>query len=316
MKIDGFYGKQPLLKKNIVLVGTGVGITPLLSMAWDICHRQAGHVTLLWSVRHVDEFLAFAPSLVAAMDKYGQMLRVKVWLTGGGEDVPTQTRNKLRTIRARTRSSVDEVAVLPMMHVADSPVFKALLAMLVGVAAFAWSESLQQEDGEYHNIPDVVNLVNLLMVTASIAGCALACHLLLDLLRCESLQQKDVKCDKASSSEYAAEIDGISQIQISDLPNPTKIVGDFYAEIEEKLADNENHFDSILTGLVDGRVGSGRPRLQDEFTEIASKMVSKTEISVVGCGSRQMINIVMDVGAKKMIAAPTPTVQIVKHIIR
>jgi len=86
VRVDGFYGHNliPNLpdKHGVVLVGGGIGVTPMVSLAMDICETQKSkHVTLLWVVRTIDEFHIFADELCEACHRYGSQLTVKVWIT-------------------------------------------------------------------------------------------------------------------------------------------------------------------------------------------------------------------------------------------
>lgn len=95
LKIDGFYGHAAAEKlcgaptalseaprKAIVLVGGGVGVTPLLSIMADACVRpNTARVVLLWCTRTYDEFTAFAPRLLEAKMEYGERLEIHVAIT-------------------------------------------------------------------------------------------------------------------------------------------------------------------------------------------------------------------------------------------
>jgi hypothetical protein len=85
IRLDGFYGADLAAslktKSMVVLIGGGIGITPMISVAMDICTTSTTPVTLIWVVRSVDEFLIFADKLCDAETRFGDRLNVKVWIT-------------------------------------------------------------------------------------------------------------------------------------------------------------------------------------------------------------------------------------------
>ena len=93
VKVDGFYGHAAAEKlvpgntgaggarKGVLLVGGGVGVTPLLSILTDVCARTDAPVALLWCTRTVAEFLALAPRIACARARYGARLQVNVAIT-------------------------------------------------------------------------------------------------------------------------------------------------------------------------------------------------------------------------------------------
>ena len=87
VKIDGFFGHNAtsaLLAKPrtaVVLVGGGVGVTPLLSILADLSEQPSTNVFLVWSTRTNKEFLAFAPRIAAAKARLGERLHARVAIT-------------------------------------------------------------------------------------------------------------------------------------------------------------------------------------------------------------------------------------------
>ena len=86
VKIDGFFGHNAtsaLAKPRtaVVLVGGGVGVTPLLSILADLSEQPSTNVFLVWCTRTNKEFLAFAPRIAAAKARLGERLHARVAIT-------------------------------------------------------------------------------------------------------------------------------------------------------------------------------------------------------------------------------------------
>merc|ERR1711935_1107250 len=84
MRIDAFYGDYSeglAHKKAVVLVGGGIGITPMISLGMDLIATQSDlPVTILWVCRTVQEFEIFSEMLNHAKVRHDN-LTVKVWIT-------------------------------------------------------------------------------------------------------------------------------------------------------------------------------------------------------------------------------------------
>ena len=60
MCLDAFYGHDAKLalkdKHAEVFVGGGIGVTPMLSVALDLCCTNAMPISFIWVVRTIEEF--------------------------------------------------------------------------------------------------------------------------------------------------------------------------------------------------------------------------------------------------------------------
>ena len=60
MCLDAFYGHDAKLeledKHTEVFVGGGIGVTPMLSVALDLCCTNTMPISFIWVVRTIEEF--------------------------------------------------------------------------------------------------------------------------------------------------------------------------------------------------------------------------------------------------------------------
>ena len=74
-----------------MLVGGGIGVTPMVSLTMGLLRHSLQKVTLIWVVRTIDEFQIFSKELCQARVRYGSRLVVKVWITlSQPEPVPVE----------------------------------------------------------------------------------------------------------------------------------------------------------------------------------------------------------------------------------
>jgi predicted ferric reductase len=86
VRLDGFYGHHQLsqlehYKDGAILVGGGIGVTPMMSLAMGLLGQTCQKVTLIWVVRTIDEFQIFSKDICQARQRYGSRFTVKVWIT-------------------------------------------------------------------------------------------------------------------------------------------------------------------------------------------------------------------------------------------
>jgi ferredoxin-NADP reductase len=89
VRVDGFYDEDTCglkqHKDGAILVGGGIGITPMMSMAMGLLRgTKSTKVNLFWVVRTIDEFRIFSKELVQHLRRYGveeDRFNVKVWIT-------------------------------------------------------------------------------------------------------------------------------------------------------------------------------------------------------------------------------------------
>ena len=84
IKWDCYYGGPAdnlHSRTAVVLLGGGIGVTPLLSIMKDLCHRGTTRVFLLWSVTSLHECNSFVADLCRAKVEFGSRLTVLIWIT-------------------------------------------------------------------------------------------------------------------------------------------------------------------------------------------------------------------------------------------
>lgn len=116
IKLDGYYGGpvDALQSRTaVVLIGGGIGVTPLLSIAKDLCHRSSARVFLLWAVTSLDELRVFSEDLCRAKVDHGPQLTVHLWITREGLPRQAVAERCLRHIAGRDTSAGNRLSRLP-----------------------------------------------------------------------------------------------------------------------------------------------------------------------------------------------------------
>jgi len=101
VRLDGFYGVNSGVcdklqdKDGIILVGGGIGVTPMMSLAMELNKTSPLlPITLMWVARTVEEFSIFSEELAIAMHS-NKNFKAKVWITNmkgvGGGALPEQS---------------------------------------------------------------------------------------------------------------------------------------------------------------------------------------------------------------------------------
>jgi len=113
VRLDGFYGHNaiPSLSQRsaVVLVGGGIGVTPMISVATDLLNNSSSKapITLMWVVRTVTEFSILADDLASAMKAHDN-LQVRVWITLSQSE-PALTQDTEQPIRAVDKDNVNQL---------------------------------------------------------------------------------------------------------------------------------------------------------------------------------------------------------------
>ena len=297
MRIDAFYGDYSEVlahKKAVVLVGGGIGITPMISLGMNLIATQPDlPVTILWVCRTVQEFEIFSNMLNQAKCRY-ENLTVKVWIT---LSLPEPKISKEAVMLLDTDKEKCDLILStlkpPPLHKdkkmldpsdeAKNHLFKKAppgleplgnavamtVAMLFALCGYAASVSFAREKGIEHQ--SVKTLIDMGIVM----GLILVVVVVLILAR-PLLHKKFKKKGKEDDSETNNN-DGLSDSETNSL------------EAGSRGTDTD-----VYRDMLEGRIGS-RPDMKAEFDELALAHHRDTNddfdsIGVLACGPKAMTN--------------------------
>jgi len=119
VRLDGFYGNGMCDQitqghsDGVILVGGGIGVDPMMSLAIELCETTSTPITLIWIVRTIEEFSIFTQELVNAQNLYKGRFRAKVWITMSTHD---ETINKeVNGITKATLFDMDSIDQLDLV---------------------------------------------------------------------------------------------------------------------------------------------------------------------------------------------------------
>lgn len=297
MRIDAFYGDYSEVlahKKAVVLVGGGIGITPMISLGMNLIATQPDlPVTILWVCRTVQEFEIFSNMLNQAKCRY-ENLTVKVWIT---LSLPEPKISKEAVMLLDTDKEKCDLILStlkpPPLHKdkkmldpsdeAKNHLFKKAppgleplgnavamtVAMLFALCGYAASVSFAREKGiEHQTVKTFIDM-------GIVMGLILVVVVVLILAR-PLLYKKFKKKGKEDDSETNNN-DGLSDSETNSL------------EAGSRGTDTD-----VYRDMLEGRIGS-RPDMKAEFDELALAHHRDTSddfdsIGVLACGPKAMTN--------------------------
>jgi predicted ferric reductase len=315
VRLDGFYGandvhKQLQNKHGAVLVGGGIGVTPMISLALEMCQTNTMPVTLFWVVRTVEEFGIFSSELAEAQRRY-KHLTVKVWITlsmpeSGDNDggllksellelndfdrveyilrsvTPLKQADKLEQKPSRSR-------VFRMNEPGIQGAFNAMvmcISMVLALIAFAITTKMFRVEKYSSIVQDKVSLVELCMVCSFVIiwiGFVIVIVRRLVDYYVQKFKPADENLDATVSVlEMTARQSNNSSFESEEV------------DTEDAGAKTEHE---ILQSLIVGNVGL-RPDFAIEFGSFAQEVLkinalastgSTVEIGVLACGPPQMV---------------------------
>jgi len=185
MRIDAFYGdysKELENKKAVVLVGGGIGVTPMISLGMDLVASDPDlPVTIMWVCKTLQEFEIFSTQLSHACQCYPN-LTVKAWVTFSlpedrikkadiqslvlDEEKVDMVMGVLKPPRTNTEDELSPGN--NYLFVKDSPGLESLsnalsmlLAMVLGLTAYTTTKDLEKEK---EIVEDKWTLVQIMLV--------------------------------------------------------------------------------------------------------------------------------------------------------
>ena len=315
VRLDGFYGandvhNQLQNKHGAVLIGGGIGITPMISLALEMCQTNTMPVTLFWVVRTIEEFGIFSSEFAEAQLRY-KHFEVKVWITlsmpeSGNNDgcllksevlelndfdrveyilrsmTPLKQVDKLEQKPSRSR-------VFRMNEPGIQGAFNAMVmcfSMVLALIAFAFTTKTFQHEKYSSVVQDKVSLVELCMVCSFVI-----IWIVLVILIVRPLVDYYVQKFKPTGENIDATV---SVLEMTEHQSKSSSYENEEEEIEDGGAKTEHE---ILQSMIIGNVGL-RPNFAIEFDSIAQKVLkvnalaktdSTVEIGVLACGPAQMV---------------------------
>eukprot|EP00531_Pseudo-nitzschia_arenysensis_P006654 CAMPEP_0116136866 /NCGR_PEP_ID=MMETSP0329-20121206/11957_1 /TAXON_ID=697910 /ORGANISM="Pseudo-nitzschia arenysensis, Strain B593" /LENGTH=780 /DNA_ID=CAMNT_0003631771 /DNA_START=281 /DNA_END=2623 /DNA_ORIENTATION=+ len=306
MRIDAFYGDysdELSHKKAVVLVGGGIGITPMISLGMDLIATDRNlPVTILWVCRTVQEFEIFSEMLCKAKRQHPN-LTAKVWITlSVAEDkISKQDVNKLETEQEKcdlvlslfkpTTTLQKDKEKLSDTDEAKNHLFRKAtpgleplgnavamtIAMIFALTGYAASVNFSRDQGiEGQHAKTLIDM-------GIVMGMILVVFVVLVVVRpllFEAKKNTEGVVDRTNSNSSTD-------------------------KDEEELSDSENvefgsrvrHAD-VYRSMLQGRIGC-RPDMKAEFHELANRHKRDTNenfdmVGVLACGPKAMTNAIAD----------------------
>lgn len=191
VRMDGFYGVNDGIvdhlqgKDGVIFVGGGIGVTPMMSLAMEMCETCGIPVSLMWVVRSIDEFGIFSTELTHARRKHEQF-KTKSWITlSNQQPVPTddgrefdkamlsEFENCELVLRSIKKSQPPNGITTAAPFIMDQPSLSGAsnaavmtLSLVFALVAYALAVRMSDEDTYADTVQDYITLMELTMATA------------------------------------------------------------------------------------------------------------------------------------------------------
>jgi len=334
VRLDGFYGHSNACedlkqKDGVVLVGGGIGVTPMISLAMELCETNTSPVALFWIVRTIDEFSIFSTEIREAQRRYKHLI-VKVWITlsrpePGNKDEGL-VKSKLleinesdqveRILKALNQnettnsieSTVPSTGIFQMSEPGMSGAFNAIamaLSIFLALFAFALTAEMSRKEKFEDVIVDKMSLIELGMVCFFVLiWIAVVVLIASPLVRYMLQKYKPVSARKTNAKNTKNIIDedvteterlDMSMSMSTSINNIEGSDDDIICQSQYKHDDDFEGTQSdkeMLLSLIGGNIGC-RPNMSYEFASFAKEMASiaggMVDIGVLACGPIQMV---------------------------
>lgn len=319
VRVDGFYGHDiygqdicPGLegKEAIILVGGGIGVTPMMSIAFSLCKTQkTQHVAILWIVRTIDEFRIFESKLREGRRLYGARFVVKVWITmsrpepvplvideEAGEEHEPMTSEKLKSMSSEERfqhvmytlssstkldskqnksaylESHDMIKPFVLQHTGMSPTINAFVMMMAIFVSLVAYAFTQNMNNRFDIKPaDKLTLIELAVFSVVL----LSFLLMVAKVRRSLIKQEDAKIHPSIYTDDSSRVE-IFRSHDSVTTYDTKA---------EYCGHDDRYTQLVMRSLLFGRIGC-RPNMKNEFLKL---FPSAQDIGVLACGPVPMV---------------------------
>ncbi len=323
VRLDGFYGvnngvcDQLKKKDGVILVGGGIGVTPMMSLALELCKTTSTiPVTLMWIVRTIDEFSIFSEEL--ANTQHSNMnFTAKAWITLTGENCPDPSNNAnklnshqldnfeqttsimrhLKSIKAlqsprHTFTSSPPVFELEQTSLTGaSNAFIMAISILLATVAFGLSAMISNTEVFADTTQDKVSIMDLTLVCVFVIYWILVVMFSRSILNklCLPRQKYSYRnLPGAEKTEHSNTERTDHSINISG-HRGTNTPGKSF-DVESTVKDNEE----VLRSIIEGNIGC-RPNIPEEFSSTVGTVmenmgtVSDVEIAVMCCGPPKLV---------------------------
>lgn len=334
VRLDGFYGvnngvcDQLQKKDGVILVGGGIGVTPMMSLALELCKTSAIPVTLMWVLRTIDEFSIFSDEL-ATTQLSNENFTAKVWITlTAGEMCPTSSKDAskvevhkldsvereeyviqhLKSIKAmqipRDTDTSPSIPVFELDQVSLTGASNALvmaISMLVATVAFSLSATISNMESFAENTQDEVSLMDLSLVCLFVIFWILTVLVSRKILttvclsrqKCSHLPGSDTKTEHSvNKAEHKIKKTGHS---VGNTGHTIDNTGHNITIASEGADSTQIDKEAVLRSIIEGKIGC-RPNIPEEFSSVGCNVVEKSmgmgpavDIAVMSCGPPKLV---------------------------
>ena len=304
VRLDGFYGVNSICdqlqsKDGVILVGGGIGVTPMMSLAMEMCNTSSVPLTLLWVVRDIDEFGIFSKELAEAESSF-KHFKAKAWVTlstfrsspkldGGKFDRSellqfNNFNESLRCINAsRNEHTTAPEFILdrPSLSGAWNAVVMAM-STTFALAAYALAAKIASKDSYSDTPQDLISLLELAMVCFAV----LLWVAIVIVARRVLAPVRHLRTEKMSPLTQVT-----SRTVRSDDGN--EVCDADFGFLSEKTKGDTQALESILEGGIGCRLD-----VSDQFSSFAEavthNMDRPADIAVLACGPPKLVESIND----------------------
>lgn len=291
--LDGFYGvnngvhDQLQAKDGVILIGGGIGVTPMMSLALEMCNTSSIPLTLFWVVRTIDEFGIFSTELCSWCSY--KHFKPKAWITlsslksspnkdGGAFDKAQllEFDNFALALQSIKESQSSNGTTATPAFILDQPSLTGAcnaavmtISTMFALVAYALAAKISNTDSHADTPQDFISLLELAMVCLSVVLWIVA---VIGARRVLALVQYPETKNTASSTTDEMMSTGRSGSG---------------SDLENAQSDKQ-----VLQSIIQGNIGC-RPNISDEFSSfarvVAQEMGRPVDIAVLACGPPKMV---------------------------
>lgn len=299
VRLDGFYGvnngicDQLQTKDGVILVGGGIGVTPMMSLAAELCKTSHIPLTVMWVVRNIDEFSIFSTELNEAQ-RTCTNFKAKAWITlstFGSTDVDEWGFDKAQlcefnnfsmahkstkdligeSIRDLSTNTPAAPFVLEQPGLSGASNAAVMtISSFFALIAYALASKISNNEAHADTTQDFISLMELSMVYFFVF-----LWVALVIIVRRALPKKDVLSYTDETGHTMTNTTGYRSASVSA------------SDEEVSQSDHE-----LLESIVQGNIGS-RPNMPEELwsfaTTVAQKLGRPADIAVMACGPPKLV---------------------------